>query len=286
MERKIFIHTNRKQLFGGKISKFSFERFLPKDSGITVEFIIVNDLPAFQAFDGVTYKFNDNVERTYSFNDLQSFTLSRFMPPELMQYTGQSIVIDPDIFALTDVTELFNLGQKNGTAITACSKKGHWDSSVMVMDNSQLTHWSMQDILDRLKNKTATYTQIMQLHAEKSVTELDRQWNSLDVLNEETKILHTTGRETQPWKTGLPIDFTRNKMQKLFGIIPREPIHALLGKTKKTYQQHPDQHIEDWFIALVVDAYKADAFTEAELQKEMDANNVRHDMLDILHKHV
>jgi hypothetical protein len=33
---------------------------------------------------------------------------------------------------------------------------------------------------------------------------LDKSWNDLDVLNQKTKMLHTTKRWTQPWKAALP----------------------------------------------------------------------------------
>ena len=93
-------------------------------------------------------------------------------------------------------------------------------------------------MLEKLGKRELDYTEQMQLVHENndSILEVSRVWNSIDELNDETKVLHTSKRETQPWKTGLPIDFTRNKMPKLFGVIPREPIHAILGKTKNTYQ--------------------------------------------------
>jgi hypothetical protein len=37
---------------------------------------------------------------------------------------------------------------------------------------------------------------------------LESEWNDFDRLTPRTKMLHNTRRITQPWKTGLPIDFT------------------------------------------------------------------------------
>ena len=34
------------------------------------------------------------------------------------------------------------------------------------------------------------------------------EWNDFDHLGPGTKLLHNTRRMTQPWKTGLPVDFT------------------------------------------------------------------------------
>ena len=35
----------------------------------------------------------------------------------------------------------------------------------------------------------------------------ENEWNDFDQLNEKTRMLHTTRRKHQPWKTGLPIDY-------------------------------------------------------------------------------
>ena len=37
---------------------------------------------------------------------------------------------------------------------------------------------------------------------------LEPGWNDFDHLGPGTKLLHNTRRMTQPWKTGLPVDFT------------------------------------------------------------------------------
>lgn len=279
-ERKVFVLTNKKQYFGAKLSKYSFERTLPADSNIAVEIVVVNDLPLFQQFEGATFRRGDET-RTYTLDDLQSFTLARFLPPELMEYTGQALPIDPDIFALSDVTELFDMAVE-GKAIAACENKGFWDSSVMLLDCSKLRHWKVAEMLTALETGEEDYATYMQLKKEQSVYPISRIWNSIDVLTEDTKILHTSNRETQPWKTGLPIDFTRNRLPKLFGIIPREPIFKLLGKIETTYQPHPDSGIENFFIELAKDAYTAGVFTKEELEVEMRQNHVRHDMATLL----
>ena len=38
----------------------------------------------------------------------------------------------------------------------------------------------------------------------KTIGLLENSWNDLDVLNSNTRMLHTTRRWTQPWKAGLP----------------------------------------------------------------------------------
>ena len=282
MQTIIFIHTNNKQGIGALLSKFSIEKQTAHRNDIIVKNINVDDIEVFRKFSGATY-LRKGREVAYDRNDLQSFTLSRFMPPELTNYTGRAIVIDPDIFAVRNIDELLDLDLE-GKAIAACRKNDAWDTSMMLMDCSKLKHWKITDILTRLKNKELDYSDIMTLKTEDSdiILEVPRKWNSLDKLEGNTGLLHTTNRLTQPWRTGLPIDFTINPMPKLFGIIPREPIHKLLGKYPTHYQKHPDQNIENWFMDLVKNAHKQGVVTREYLQKEIDSQHVRADLLKIV----
>jgi hypothetical protein len=283
MLQKVFIHTNNMQLLGAELAKFAIERKLPPGSSIMVEILNVDELPIFKSFGGKSY-LRAGKTLIYDPNDLQSFTLSRFMPPEKMAYTGRSLVIDPDIFAIRDITPLMEMDLE-GAPVAACPKKDSWDTSVMVMDNEKLTHWKMRDFLSALEKKQVDYSDIMQLKIEPEVKALAREWNSLDELTVSTKMLHTTNRITQPWSTGLPIDFTPNPMPKLFGIIPREPIHKLLGKYPTHYKAHPDKKIEEFFFDLVSDALKSGAVTKEEIQKEIGAKRMRKDIFERLKSH-
>lgn len=274
--RKVFIQANDKQLLGAKLAKFAIER---RSKDVPVEILNVDAEPVFKAFSGKTY-LRQGRELTYDPLDLQSFTLSRFLPPERMGYQGMAVVIDPDIFAIRDLNELFASGT-DGKSVAACRKKDAWDSSVMLLDCAKLRDWKVGEWLERMAKKEMDYDDIMTLRLIRDdVKELSRVWNSLDVLSDETKMLHTTGRLTQPWKTGLPIDFTRNPLPKLLGFIPREPIHRLLGKYPSTYQPHPDKKIIDFFFALLKEALAAGAVSRAEIEDEIRRKHVRPDLLE------
>jgi hypothetical protein len=280
MKNTVFIHTNNKQRLGALVAKHAIVSCLHDPDSTEVRFINVDELKVFKNFIGATYLFSKNEKRTYTKDDLQSFTLSRFMASELMGYSGKAVVIDPDIFALCDIAELFKVDME-GAAVLACRKKDAWDTSVMLMDCSKLLHWNITTILSGLRNHTLTYTDIMTLRNEAgAIREISRIWNSLDEYTGETKIIHMTGRLTQPWKTGLPIDFTRNKMKKIFGVIPREPILKILGKYPSRYMAHPDKSVEDLFFKLAKNAMVAGAVTEELIQKEMEAGHVRPDFLN------
>ncbi len=278
--KKVFIHTNNKQYLGALLSKYSIERSLPTDTDIFVQIINVDSIDEFKEFAGKTY-LRGGKEVVYDPNDLQSFTLSRFMPPEEMHFEGRAIVIDPDIFAISDISPLMNMDME-GKAIAACKKGDAWQSSSMVMDCSKLTHLKISNLLQKLESRELDYKDIMSLKKETSVKEISSIWNSLDKLTPETKLLHTTNRLTQPWRTGLPIDFIRNPMPKIFGIIPREPIHMMLGKYPTKYQKHPDAQIEKFFMDLIKDALEVGVLCSTDIQKEIDLGHVRKDIFDLI----
>ncbi len=281
--KSIFIHTNNKQMTGAVLAKYAIERFLPENSDISIKYINVDELEAFKNFAGKQYLFAGKF-RTYNPKDLQSFTLSRFMPPELTHYNGLAVVMDPDIFAVRDISPIFDIDMSI-KSIAACRKKGGWDTSFMLMDCAKLTHWNINDILKGLSEKKLDYAfDIMNLkhEPETSIVELPRIWNNLDTLTDDTFAIHMTNRLTQPWKTGLPIDFTINPMPKIFGLIPREPIHKLLGKYPTKYEKHPDKKVEDFFFRLINKALKDNAVTKDWLRKEIDAGHIRTDLFEKL----
>lgn len=275
MKNTLFIQANSKQMIGAKIAQFAAERLRNDPSAFDVKILNVEEIPEFETFAWSGFK-RGNETRVQDPNDLQSFTLTRFMPPERMAYQGRAVVIDPDIFALKDITPLFTMDLK-GSALAACRKKDAWDSSVMVLDCAQLTHWKISEILTSLKNGTDDYRTWMQLRAERDVLELSRDWNSLDIITPTTCMLHTTVRLTQPWKTGLPIDFTPGRIPPLFGFIPRfwvtQPTH---------YQPHPDKTVERTFFLLLKDAIEAGAVTMQDIRDAIARSAVRPDAEAVL----
>ena len=274
-DRGIFIQSNTKQLVGAKIAKHAMEvRGRAREHGIPVTIIEVEKIPAFQAFVGKPYRKGNYA--AYTFEDLQSFTMTRFMPPEMMGFSGRALVIDPDIFALTDILPLIEMDLGNA-AIAAC-KKNPWDTSVMVLDNTKLTHWKIGLLLNDIAARKRSYEDIAALRDETvTIAELSREWNSLDRLDEKTKMLHTTQRLTQPWKTGLSIDFTFNPVPKLFGFIPRfwvtHPTH---------YQPHKNREIEKLFFEILRDALRDRAVSVQDVEDGIRSKDLRPDILSVI----
>lgn len=270
----IFIQSNQKQLLGAKVAKYALEvRGHARTHGVPVSIIQVESLPEFRNFLGKPYRKH---YAPFSFTDLQSFTLTRFLPPTVMHFRGRALVIDPDIFALTDIAPLIRMNL-DGAAIAAC-RKNPWDTSVMVLDCKSLKHWDVPQMLDDIATGNRTYEDIMALRSESArITELSREWNSLDRLDERTGMLHTTNRLTQPWRTGLNIDFTFNPPPRLFGFIPRFWV-----RRPTQYLPHPDTHIEACVIQLFREAHESGAVTDGDIDSAIKNQEVRGDFLELM----
>ncbi len=280
MKKGFFIQSNKKQYLGALLAKYAFERTYKGKDLVPVTIMLVEDIPMFKTYAGMTFN-RKGEKRVLDEEDLQFFTLTRFMPPELMGFEGRAVVIDPDIFALKDISPLYEMDLR-GNALAACTKKDAWDSSVMVLDCAKLSHWKVGEWLKQLKEGSADYDRIMTIKDETEVLPLSREWNDLDHLDQNTKMIHTTIRLTQPWRAGLPIDFTRNKMPKYFGLIPREPIHKLLGKYPTHYLPHPNKDIEMMFLKLLKDSMTDGAVSKEQLEYEVKEGHVRTDVFEKL----
>ena len=97
----------------------------------------------------------DGVERIWYFDDLQSFTPLRFMPPKLMGHQGRAVVVDPDVFAVGDVYDLFSRDMQ-GAGVMGRRRSGKkekaWQiaTSVMLLDCDKLRHWEPEQEFDEL----------------------------------------------------------------------------------------------------------------------------------------
>ena len=147
MKNTVFIHTNEKQMVGAIVSEHSFQRNSKNPDAFDVKIIRREDFPFFNEFEGRKF-LRAGTWRVWKNADLQSFTPTRFMPPELMNYEGRAVVVDPDVFAVGDVNELFERDMK-GHAVLAKPRPGHNGradyvaTSVMLLDCAKLKHWKV-----------------------------------------------------------------------------------------------------------------------------------------------
>jgi hypothetical protein len=295
MEHCVFIHTNHKQIVGAIVAEYALRRNSRNNDRFDVRIIQVKDHPFFQEHEGRLY-LRDGMKRPWLNEDLQSFTPLRFMPPELMGYSGRAVVIDPDIFAVGDVWELLSRDMQ-GKSIMCRPRggsKGLNDkclaTSVMLLDCAKLTHWRVEQQFDAMFEFKHDYMDWICLKTEprQAIGLFENEWNDFDHLTDRTKMLHTTKRRTQPWKTGLPIDHRpREKFRKF------PPLRVLMKARRKLlgeyallghYKRHPDPNQENLFFGLLKECLEKGLINEEMIHDEMRQNHVRHDVLKVVER--
>jgi hypothetical protein len=284
MKNTVFIHTNEKQMVGAIVSEHSFKRNSRNPDAFDVKIIRREDYSFFDDYEGKKF-LRAGTWRVWKNSDLQSFTPTRFMPPELMGYQGKAVVVDPDVFAVGDVNELFERDMK-GFAVMAKPRPGHNGradyvaTSVMLLDCAKLKHWKLKDMFAQMFAGTLDYEDLATLNAEPkgTVGHLESFWNDFDRLEADTKLIHNTKRRTQPWKTGLPIDF-QNRIKIPF-------VDKILGTNgivlPLKYKKHPDQRQEAFFFSLLKECLDQGKVSKEVVLEHMAKKHVRADALDVL----
>ncbi len=287
-----FIHTNSRQMVGAYVSRYTLRRNSRRPDAFDVRFITTDDHSFLADREGQPY-LRDGATRIWRMDDLQSFTPLRFMPPQLMGYEGKAVVIDPDVFALGDITALLERDMKGKAIVVrpktgSKGKSGIMASSVMLLDCAKLLHWRPEEIFGKLFTREVDYMDWIGLRLEDRTTlgVLESEWNDMDKLSPETRLLHNTKRWTQPWKTGLPVDFVpgdRTRAFPLIGVFRRARRklfgdYALLGQ----YKAHPDPAQEAFFFAMLRECIEHGEISEDFLRQEMAQNHVRHDAFEVL----
>ncbi len=288
----VFIHTNERQMLGARVGEYALKRNSPNPDKFDVRILKTEDYPFIRAKEGRTFLRN-GVERIWEYDDLQSFTPLRFLPPQIMGYKGRAVVTDPDIFAVGDIWEL--LSRDMGGKAMLCRMRsgpkkwsGCWASSVMLLDCAKLTHWHSEAQFNELFDFSRDYMDwiSLKLETQDTIELLEPEWNDFDRLTADTKMLHNTKRRTQPWKTGLPIDFTIAETFPPFppvGWVMRR-VQGLFENNKLPlrYKRHPDRNQERLFFGLLRECLDEGIVSEAMLKAEMEQDHVRHDAFEML----
>ncbi len=284
----VFVHTNDRQMVGAIVSAYSLRRNSAHADSFDVRIISHGEYPFLQAREGQLF-LREGRKRAWRNDDLQSFTPLRFMPPELMGYQGRAVVMDPDIFAAGDIHELLTRDmQDKALMCRARPNRKTYASSVMLLDCARLAHWRCEEQFGELFEFKRDYMDWISLKCEpsESIGIFEDEWNDFDTLNERTKLVHNTKRRTQPWKTGLPVDFTPAAKYAPFAPIAWvvEAKNRLLGGPALMghYQRHPDPNQERFFFGLLRECLDKGLVSEAMLREEMRKNHIRHDALDLL----
>jgi hypothetical protein len=153
MKPCVFIQSNKRQLVGALVSEYSMRRNSAHNDKFDVRIIHQEEQDFFQQYEGQPY-LRGGIERRWLNNDLQSFTPLRFMPPELMGYSGRAVVIDPDVFAVGDIYDLLDRDM-DGKAVMCRTRSGpkEYATSVMLLDCAKLEDWQVEKQFAQLFSK-------------------------------------------------------------------------------------------------------------------------------------
>ncbi len=284
----VYIHTNEQQMLGAIVSAHSFRRRSHRPECFDIRILRLEETPHLYRREGQRYLRMGKMA-TWHNDDLQSFSPLRRMVPQLMGYRGRALVTDPDVFSVSgDVLELLesDMGGKAVICRNLPADKGGaaglWASSVLLLDCARLATWRWDEQIDAMFAGQLDYMRWIRLADEPQDTigELPEIWNSLDKLEPATRLLHMTKRLTQPWKTGLPIDFDMN-VQGASGQL-RRWLRDRGWLRAKRYQPHPDPRQEAFFFSLLKECLVTGAVSEDFVRRAVAAGDVRPDVFDRL----
>ena len=251
---KVLIQSNKFQKIAAEVARYSFIK-----QGISdVEIINLEEHDILVKNFGKKYLRNGKLI-TFDNNDLQSFTLLRFIPTKL-QINDFCLIVDPDIFAIKNPMSEMNKILDTKTDIYCTKINGKLRTEVMIL-NLKNNIWHFDSLIDDLFSKRIDYSDLINLKFinDKKIKIIDNKFNDHDKINENTILLHTSNRLTQPWKEGLEINF-KNHYSKLYVI--KNYIRFIIGKKydekiiSNKFLRHPDEKIIKIVKNLFEEAYK------------------------------
>ncbi|OYX35504.1 MAG: hypothetical protein B7Y99_03060 [Caulobacterales bacterium 32-69-10] len=144
-----------------------------------------------------------------------NFSFARFAIPELMERRGKALYLDADMLVFRDIRELWAIPFEGSVIIIQEDVPGHAavtkrkgapgkrvkQCSVMLIDCAR-ARWNVRDIVAGLDG-SYTYEQLMYelciLPDDKVRFAVPFEWNSLEYYDLDTRLIHYTDMNTQPW---------------------------------------------------------------------------------------
>lgn len=174
-----------------------------------------------------------------------AFSYARWAIPEWCNHQGRAIYFDSDQLAISDVSELWNydLAGRTLAAVQVKQVKCHqyyidhflkplidaddilYLTSVMLID-CEKAPWKLSQLVDLMDQNVLTSTSLMNLgeqfrqYFNCQVTLLPREWNHLNCVDRNSKLVHFTDLTDQPWR------FDHNDLSDLWERFYLEAIDA------------------------------------------------------------
>jgi hypothetical protein len=128
------------------------------------------------------------------------FSMQRFLIPELNENSGLAVYLDSDMLVFRDISELISLRDPAAVVSSAPAPPGSGrrpQYSVMVID-CERAQWDPEEIIRRAEDDYESVMFRLDFEPSKTVS-LPFQWNSLEQYDKETRLVHFTDMERQPW---------------------------------------------------------------------------------------
>lgn len=128
-------------------------------------------------------------------NGCTGFTNHRFLIPELCNYEGYAIYLDVDMLVLGDIKELWDY-----------QTPGKWCCTTMRDDVSVIDCSAFADLPKENQLKTGSLKSgkfnkntIRRQIGNRMLANIPIEWNTIDKVEENTKLIHYSDLSTQPW---------------------------------------------------------------------------------------
>jgi hypothetical protein len=148
-----------------------------------------------------------------------NFSFARFAIPELAGYAGRALYLDADMLVFRDIGELWDIPFGGASIVIQEELPEHAvvhhkqgaparrvkQCSVMLIDCAR-ARWNVREIVSGLDGRY-TYEQLMYelcILAESEIRcAVPFAWNSLEHFDPDTRLIHYTDMDTQPWVSAL-----------------------------------------------------------------------------------
>ena len=128
------------------------------------------------------------------------FSMQRFYIPKLNNYESCAVYLDSDMLVFNDIGELLDC---RDTSVALCSAPAPEGSgrrsqfSMMIIDCAKAC-WNPDEIVNLAKDSYSGAMFDFEFEKSKKAC-LPYQWNSLEQFDSDTKLLHFTDMDVQPW---------------------------------------------------------------------------------------
>jgi hypothetical protein len=199
---RVFIGSSSRNIVETKV----FQHTLKTRTSLPVETIVMNGMTdTLEMENGETVR-ADLPASVRDANVSTRFTFYRYAIPHFCGYQGRAIYCDSDQLLMKDLRPLWEMDMKEN-AIMLCKaySADHWATSVMLIDCSR-ARFDLAKISSEIAAGSYRFydmcylTPVFLEHNPMKLGSIPYYWNALDYCDNQTRIIHFTNLNMQPWR--------------------------------------------------------------------------------------